>query len=422
MKKAIALVLTLAMLFTLAACGGTTATTPSPTPPASAPTPSGSPDGGAPAGEVLKIGAITSLSGALQDYGEQFRKGFLIGLDYMTGGTNVVAGRPIEIVWEDTTNTPDVAKERTLKLLEQDKVEIVVGYASSGDAVACLPLFEEYETVAIVEPAAADALITQANWNEYMFRTGRTSGQDALAMVSVITSNTPNATIACFAPDTTYGYGMVDPFVKAAKAAGHTIVATEYAPMDANDFSPYLLRIKDLAPDYMYVSWAGANNPWTQIVELDMASATTITTGAPELAQLRAMAPLGDIGGIGFCLYYNELPKNEVNDFLVKRHQEQYKSVPDIFAPGGMAAAIALCTALEKTGGSTDARTLISTMEGMEFNSPTGTRRFRPEDHQAMQVLYEVTFTNPGKGHMVPAYVRDIPAAEITPPITNGRG
>lgn len=117
------------------------------------------------------------------------------------------------------------------------------------------------------------------------------------------------------------------------------------------------------------------------------------------------------------------MPSNDVNDFLVKRHNELYTSNPDIFTSGGMAAAMAICTALEKTAGNTDPAVLIPAMENMEFDSPTGKRVFRAEDHQAMQDLFEVEFTYvEGTDHMVPKYVRNIPAANIAPPITNGRG
>jgi len=376
--------------------------------------------------DILKIGAITSLSGALQDYGECFQRGFLLGLEYMTKGTNIVAGRTLDIIWEDTTNSPDIAKERTLKLLERDKVGMVVGYASSGDAVACLPLFEEFKTICIMEPAAADALITKQNWNEYMFRTGRTSGQDALAMVSVLKKSHPDgkATIACFAPDTTYGYSMVDPFVVAAKAAGFTITQTEYAPQDATDFSPYFLRVKRTAPNYLYVAWAGANDPWNQMLELDLPGVgITILGGGHDLPRLRSMIPLGQIGGKGYCIYYPTVPQNEpLNDWLVKRHNEVYGFDPDLFTSGGFAAAVALCTTLDKTGGKTDADLLIKTMEGMEFNSPTGKRYFRVQDHQAMQDLYEVELTwVPGADHCIPKFLSVIGMDTITPPITNGR-
>ena len=89
----------------------------------------------------------TMLSGALQDYGEQTQKGFTLGLEYCTDGTMEVAGRPIEVIWEDTTNVPDVARERAIKLLDQDKVDILVGCASSSDAAAVVDIAENWRDV-----------------------------------------------------------------------------------------------------------------------------------------------------------------------------------------------------------------------------------------------------------------------------------
>jgi branched-chain amino acid transport system substrate-binding protein len=44
--------------------------------------------------------------------------------------------------------------------------------------------------------------------------------------------------------------------------------------------------------------------------------------------------------------------------------------------------------ALKKTGGSTNTERLISTMEGMSFETPKGKMIFRKEDHQALQSMY----------------------------------
>jgi len=372
----------------------------------------------------IRIGAITSLSGALQDFGEQFQRGFYLGLEYMTDGTMQVAGRDIEVIWEDTTTSPDVARERTLVMLESHNVDIATGFAASGDALASLALFEEFETVVVIEPAASDLIISDGNWNEFVFRTGRTSGQDALALAAVLASHHPGGgrTVAALAPDSTFGHSMVDPFIPAVEAHGFDFVSVEYAPPAATDFSPFILRLRELAPDYLYVIWAGANNPWMQLMELDLASVgTTIITGAPERAALQGMLELGQMGGFGFCVYYPELPQNiPMNDWMVRRHMEEHGFAADLFTSGGFAAASAIITALEATGGNTDSRLLIDTMRGMEFDSPTGRRHFRTEDHQAMQNLFEIEFTyRPGVDHMVPRYVRTIQAGEITPPVMN---
>jgi len=365
----------------------------------------------------IKIGGLTSLSGALQDYGEQNQKGFMLGLEYATDGTMEVAGRPIEVIWEDTTTVPDVARERALKLLDQDKVDILMGPASSADAAAVLELAEEFEKIMVIEPAAADFL-TGESWNRYIFRSGRNSAQDANAMANVIVNNKPGAKVATLAPDSAFGRAMVDPVVGALKEGGAELIHQEFPPAETTDFSPYILRIREAKPDYVYVIWAGANNPWGQLMEFDLESyGIEITTGAPEIAALRMMKPM--VGMPGFTVYYNSVPKNPVNDWLVKEHKAQYDSVPDLFTSGGMAAAIAIVTALEETGGDTDTEKLIETMRGMEFDSPTGKRYFREEDHQAIQPLYEIKLTDvPGVDHPVPELVREIPAEDIAPKIT----
>jgi branched-chain amino acid transport system substrate-binding protein len=368
-----------------------------------------------PAVEPIRIGGLASLSGALQDYGQQMRRGFELGLEFATEGTMAVAGRKIEVIWEDTTTVPAIAKERALKLLETDKVHLLVGPTSSADALAVLPLAEEFNRVIVVEPAAAD-VITGPAWNRFVFRTGRNTAQDAIAMADIIAR--PGVRVAMFAPDTAFGHAYVRPFVPAAQARGAVVVATEFAPADATDFSAPLLRIRDLDPDYLFVIWAGANNPWRQIVEMRLHEQMQITTGAPEIAALRMMMDV--VGMRGFTVYYHTVPPaNPINDWLVTEHQKRFGMPPDIFTSGGMAAAIAIVTALEKTEGVTDAETLITTMRGMEFDSPTGRRWFRSEDHQAMQPLFEVTLEAvSGVDHPVPTLVRVISAERVTPPVT----
>jgi branched-chain amino acid transport system substrate-binding protein len=362
----------------------------------------------------IKIGALSSLSGVLEDYGNQFKNGFELGLEYLTDGTYEVAGRKIEVIWEDTTTVPDVARERATKLLDQDKVDLMVGVTSSADALAISPIAEEFKTVIIFEPAAAD-VITGMFWNRYIFRTGRNTAQDAVAMADVVAS--PGVKIATLAPDTAFGRAGVDPFVPQALARGAEIVAQEFPPADATDFTSYILRIIEAEPDYLFVVWAGANNPWRQIAELDVQGAgITISTGAPEIAALRMMHDV--VGMHGFTVYYHSVPPaNPMNDWLIETHQERFGSPPDIFTSGGMACASAVITALEATGGQTDTELLIETLRGMEFDSPTGMRWFRSEDHQAMQPLFEITL-EPGDDHPVPKLVRVIAAERLAPPVT----
>ncbi|MCL2367577.1 MAG: ABC transporter substrate-binding protein, partial [Oscillospiraceae bacterium] len=242
MKKILALLLVLAMLVTLVACA-----TPEPevTPtPAATPTPAPDdgeedPNGGDEVDGPIVLGMIASLSGAFQSWGEQWQRGFYMGLEYMTNGTNTVAGRTIETVWEDTTTVPDIARERTLALLDRG-VDVVIGYTSTGDAMACLGLFEEFDTIAIVSPAAGDGIIMYPFWNENIFRSARTGAQDIYATMSGLIAQNPDptgVTVGVFVPDSTWGHGLSDPFVAQAEAYGFEVTLIELVPPDATDFT-----------------------------------------------------------------------------------------------------------------------------------------------------------------------------------------
>lgn len=366
----------------------------------------------------IKIGIVTSQTGALEGYGKQHIRGFELGLEYATKGSMQVAGRPIQVITADTETKPDVAKQKAIKLLEDDKVDILVGSASSTDALAIVPLAQEYKKVMVVEPAVADA-ITGSQWNRYIFRTGRNSSQDAVAGAAAIAK--PGVKIAILAPDSAYGRDGTKAFKPVAEKLGAKIITEEYQATNSPDFTANLQRIVAAKPDYLFVIWAGANAPWQQISDMKLPEkGIKVSTAAPDIAALKTMKSI--VGMEGFGIYYYELPKNPVNDWLVKKHQEKYNEVPDLFTAGGMAAAIAIIQALEKTGGDVDSEKLISTMEGMSFDSPKGKMTFRKEDHQALQALYAIRLEKKeGVDYPVPVLLREMTPEETAPPILNKR-
>lgn len=249
-------------------------------------------------GEPIKVGVLASLTGALESYGKQTKNGFELGLAYATDGTMEVAGRKIEVVWEDTETKPEVAVQKATKLLEDDAVDFLVGSSSSGDTLAVLPLAEEYEKIMIVEPAVADS-ITGSEFNPYIFRTARNSSQDAYAAAASIAGE--GVKIATFAPDYSFGWDGVSAFKAAAEKLGADIVLEEYADPAATDFTSNLQKIIDAKPEFLFVVWAGANSPWNQIADLKLQEkGIKISTGAPDIIALQFMEPL--IGMEGFSV------------------------------------------------------------------------------------------------------------------------
>ncbi|WNF38648.1 substrate-binding domain-containing protein [Bacillaceae bacterium IKA-2] len=367
--------------------------------------------------DVVRIGLLTSLTGALEAYGAQTVKGFELGLEYATGGTMEVAGKKIEFIIEDTETQADVAVQKATRLLEDYEVDFIVGSSSSGDTLAVLPLVEEYQKIMIVEPAVADS-ITGENWNKYIFRTGRSSSQDAVAGAAAIAKD--GVKIATLAQDFAFGRDGVAAFKKAAEDLGATLIHEEFADPAAVDFSSNIQRVINSEPDYLFVIWAGANNPWGQLEDMRVQErGIKLSTGAPDIAALRTMEDM--IGMEGFTVYHHSLPDNEVNDWLVAEHQKRHNGeMPDLFTPGGFASAMAIVAALEKTAGDMDTETLITAMEGMTFDTPKGPMTFRPEDHQALQTMYSITLAKTDEfDYPVPVLKRALSPEETAPPIQN---
>jgi branched-chain amino acid transport system substrate-binding protein len=103
----------------------------------------------------------------------------------------------------------------------------------------------------------------------------------------------------------------------------------------------------------------------------------------------------------------------------VAEHRTRHGAPPDFFTAGGMAAGIAVVTALKKAG-STDTEKLIAAMEGMEFDSPKGKMVFRKEDHQALQSMYHFRIkVDPALEWGVPELVRELKIEDMPVPIRN---
>src|SRR4030042_3732996 len=182
--------------------------------------------------EPIKIGVVQGFSGLLEAYAKQMLTGFKMGLEYGTNEKKEVLGRKIDLIVEDDQLKPDVAKRLITKLYADDKVDLVVGTTSSGAALAMLPVALEFKKILLVEPAVADS-ITGSAWNRYIFRTGRNSGQDAVANANAVAK--PGVLLAAIAQDYAFARDGVAAYKDAAENLGAKMIHEEYCPMVQRD-------------------------------------------------------------------------------------------------------------------------------------------------------------------------------------------
>jgi branched-chain amino acid transport system substrate-binding protein len=371
----------------------------------------------------LRIAHIYGKTGALEAYAKQTQAGLLLGLEYATGGKMEVLGRKIVIIEKDDQIKPDIAKSALAAAYGDDKADLAIGPTSSASALAMLPVAEEYKKILLVEPAVADS-ITGEKWNRYVFRTGRSSSQDAIAAA---VATPPNAQIAMLAQDYAFGRDGVKAVKEALAAVGSKaqIVHEEYVPQATTDFTAAAQRMFDALKGkpgrkVIGIIWAGPN-PVTKIADLKPERFGIEL--APGGNLLPVMKTWKDLAGVeGAIYYYYAFPKNKTNDWLVAEYKKRYGGTPpDFFVAGGMAAGIAVVEAVKKAGG-TDTEKLIAAMEGMTFDSPKGPMTFRKEDHQALQAMYQFRIKKNQKDEWdLLELVREIPAKDIPLPIRNKR-
>ncbi len=103
--------------------------------------------------EPIKIGLINALTGPLAVNGSEINEGIKLYFEDEVGGQ--VAGRPVRLIVEDAEGKPDVGLTKTRKLVESDRVHVILGPVSSAVAVAMRGYVHERKVPTIITQATA---------------------------------------------------------------------------------------------------------------------------------------------------------------------------------------------------------------------------------------------------------------------------
>lgn len=359
---------------------------------------------GAPA--EVRVGIITSETGPLAGYGDQYLTAFKAGLDYATDGTRAVDGTELVIEYRDDAGDPDTAVNAAKQLIGEG-VNILLGSASSGVALAMAEQAAQNKVLFISGPAATDAI---TGVNEYTFRSGRQSAQD-VATAGTFLDDIDGRNIVVFAQNNAFGQGNV--------AAVETILGSKRATVtpvlvaeDVTEFTPFAQQVLGADPDLVFVAWAGATSGamWQAMTQQGVLDEVPVVTGLGDVATYGAFGAASE--KINFLNhYFAGGPDNEVNAAMVEAI-EAAGGTPDLFSPDGFNAAIMLVQAVREGGGDVDA--MIAALEGFEFEGPKGTTTVRADDHALLQEMYQVRLVADG-ATFVPELIGTAPAADVAP-------
>ncbi|MFS8519970.1 MAG: substrate-binding domain-containing protein [Micromonosporaceae bacterium] len=358
--------------------------------------------------QVVKVGVLTSTSGLLASYGQQFTEGFRAGLEYATGGGNTVGDVVLEVTYHDDATDPATATAVATDLIGQG-YQIIAGTTSSGVAVQLAPLAEQNQVLYISGPAATDAL---TGINDYTFRSGRQTWQDVRAAASFL-GDLAGSKVLVFAQDYDFGQSNVAAVEAVLGEAGGAEVSSVLVPLETTDFTPFVRQVVDAEPDMVFVAWAGDTTAsmWQALSQQGLFDTTQVVTGLAE----RVGFPLfGDAAErIGFLSHYFA----EATDNEPARALAEAVGTPDIFHVDGFVAAQMVVRAVEEGG--TDVSAMISALEGWTFTSPKGESTIRPEDHALLQPMFQARLVV-RDGEYVPELVATLTPDQVAPPVADG--
>ncbi|SJN32919.1 Branched-chain amino acid ABC transporter, amino acid-binding protein (TC 3.A.1.4.1) [Microbacterium esteraromaticum] len=363
-------------------------------------------EGGDTGPEEVRVGVITSETGPLAGYGKQYLDAFAVGLDYATDGTGEVDGIKIVIENRDDAGDPDTAVTAAKELIG-DGVNILMGSASSGVALAMAEQAAQNKVLFISGPAAADAI---TGINDYTFRSGRQSAQD-VATAGTFLDDIQGKKVVVFAQNNAFGQGNVAAVDAILGGKGATVDSVLVAE-DVTEFTPFAQQVLSASPDLVFVAWAGATSGamWQAMSQQGVLDETPVVTGLGDSSTFGAYGVASE--QINFLNhYFGGATDNKVNTAMIEG-LEKAGAEPDLFSPDGFNAAIMLVQAIKEGKGDVDA--MIAALEGFEFEGPKGANTVRADDHALLQDMFQVKLVAEGDS-FIAELVATAPAADVAP-------
>ena len=347
---------------------------------------------GALAQEAIRIGVVTPLSGTYTPIGQQVRWGLELAAKEINAAGGV-AGRKLELLFEDEEANPSVAVQKAEKLFQVSNVAFLTGTVNSGSTLAVGQLAERNNKLAATTVSFADSITTD-RCSPNMFRVNARAGQQSAALAAWLAKEKPKAKVFYLGPDYEMGRSTVAAFKASTEKLGSQSGGEVFAPLDSKDYTQYFGQIRAARPQVVYTSVAGNDTVrlLTQMQDFGLLGNLTIV-GASGTVTSQNIGAIGKAAegfatGVGYSPQINT-PENKA---FVAAFRDATKAAPDLYGADSYGLLFAYKAAVEKAG-STDTDKVREALRGLSWATPQGMKTIRAGDHQAMQTVYVVKVT-----------------------------
>src|SRR6188768_869549 len=206
----------------------------------------------------IKIGVIYDLTGPLAGGGSELQyTGAKIMLD--SYAKKEVEGYKVEAVYADAQSKPDVAINEAIRLIEQEKVDMLLGFFSSAQCVPVAARVEQLKKFMWITTCISSAVLDNKNF-KYIFRPQASGDQFGLIAMDFIANNAKekfgkepkDLRVAIIHEDGAYGVDVSKGNVAGAKKAGFEVVLKEGYSATAPDLSALVTKLKRARPDVIF--------------------------------------------------------------------------------------------------------------------------------------------------------------------------
>src|SRR4051794_38819522 len=187
--------------------------------------------------EAIRIGHLTPLTGFLGPLGEYAQMGVKLAAEEINAAGGVM-GRKIELVMEDSVN-PQTASAKAERIIERDKVAMIIGEISSASGLAIGQVAKRTKTVFINTGCNSDAL-RGSDCNQYMFHIEGANSMyvQAVAQYLLKENMVKGKKWYSLTADYAFGHDLLKVAKMFMEKNGGQFAADELVPTDASDFSP----------------------------------------------------------------------------------------------------------------------------------------------------------------------------------------
>jgi branched-chain amino acid transport system substrate-binding protein len=334
----------------------------------------------------LKIGFVATLSGAFTQSGKAADAA--IAAFFKEHG-DTVAGRKVVIIKrDDGGNAPENARRLAQELVVSEQVDFLMGIVYSTNALAVGDVSTKAKKPTFITNAAANGILEP---NPYMARFSYTLGELTTPLAQwALKNNIKTAYIICL--DYSAGLDAASGFQSAFTGGGGKILGEVHVPISAQDYSPYVQRIKDAKPQAVFVAlnvsghsfltaWDAAGGPATGAKILATGDLTSETM-LPSLAD----TALGAITAMNYSATHN----SALNRQLARDMHAADNSIdaPDFASVATYDALQAIYKTVEAQKGNVEPDKTMQLVRGLKFESPRGPIEIDARTRDIVQNIY----------------------------------